>query len=133
MSVRSNKKKPAASKLTDLTAGFMQAFNDHDAPKALSFMSASPVWEGAVGPGPSGKTHSGVAAVRAAIDSTFKSFPDITYEILRTYEAGDSTICEFLAQSVSMNLKFQAADILTFDQDDKISIKRTYRKVVTPE
>lgn len=133
MAARASKKKTTTSRLLDLTAEFMQAFNDHDTDKALSFMSANPVWEGAVGPEPDGTAHNGAVAVRAAIESTFKSFPDVSYKILRTYDAGDSIICEFVAQSPSINLKFQAVDILTFGPHDKISIKRTYRKMVTPK
>jgi hypothetical protein len=40
-------------------------------------------------------------------------------------------IYEVLTESKSKNLKVQSVDILSFDSDDKVSTKRTYRKVVT--
>jgi len=123
----------SASKRLDLAAEFMLAFNHHDTDKILSFMSANPVWEFATGPDPDGFMHRGPAAVRAVIESSVKNFPDVSYETLRTYAAGDSVIIEILIVSPSKNLKYHAADFVTFDGDDKIAIKRTYRKVVTPQ
>ena len=122
----------SASKRLDLAAEFMLAFNHHDIDKILSFMSANPVWEFATGPGPEGFMHRGPVAVRAVIESSFKNFPDVSYETLRTYDAGHSVIIEILILSPSKNLKYHAADFVTFDEDDKIAIKRTYRKVITP-
>jgi hypothetical protein len=96
-------------------------------------MSAGAIWEFAAGPEAHGITHAGKLAVRAAIDSIFTNLPDVSYETLRTYQAGDTAICEVLAQSPSKNLRYQIVDIMTFDEGDKIAIKRTYRKVVTPK
>jgi hypothetical protein len=130
MVAKPNKNPLPISRHLDLAAELMQAFNDHDPTKALSFMSASPIWEFAAGPEPDGLVYSGAAAVREVIESAFKNFPDISYKTLRTYHASESVIFEILVQSPSKNIKYQAVDILTFDGDDKIAIKRTYRKVV---
>ena len=119
------------TKIEKLAARFMQAFNDHDVDTALSLMNSHPVWEFAVGPNPFGIIHDGRDAVRKAIETTFSANPDITYATLRTYGSDDSVIYEVLTESKRNNLRVQSVDIMTFDQNDQISFKRTYRKVVT--
>jgi ketosteroid isomerase-like protein len=119
------------SKHAQLAADFMQAFREHKTDAILKLMSPNPVWEFAVGPDPHGVIHSGQAAVRQAIENTWKNFPDIYYTDLRIYDAGDSIIYEVLTESKDKNLKVQSVDIMTFDANDKIATKRTYRKVVT--
>src|SRR5262249_37294742 len=133
MTAAAQEKPKSTSRRYNLAAEFMLAFNNHDTQKALSLMSQNPVWEFAVGPGPDGIVHSGAAAVRTAIESTFQNNPDVSYKTLRTYDAGDSIIYEVLTQAPSRNLKVQSVDIMTFDASDKIAFKRTYRKVVTPK
>jgi ketosteroid isomerase-like protein len=118
------------SKRAQLAAQFMQAFNDHDTDKILSLMSKNPIWEFAVGTEPHGVLHDGLPAVRNAIENTWKNLPDVTYTDLRIYDAGDSIIYEVLTQSPAKNLKVQSVDIMTFDENDKVKAKRTYRKVV---
>jgi ketosteroid isomerase-like protein len=121
------------SKRARLAAQFMQAFRDHDTDGILDLMNANPVWEFAVGPDPHGVIHSGKTAVRQAIENTWKNFPDIYYTDLRIYDAGDSVIYEVLTESKNKGLKVQSVDILSFDAEDKVSTKRTYRKVVTKQ
>jgi ketosteroid isomerase-like protein len=118
------------SKRATLAADFMQAFREHKTDEILKLMSANPTWEFAVGSEPHGIIHSGQAAVRKAIEDTWKSYPDIYYTDLRTYDAGDSIIYEVLTEAPSKNVKVQSVDIMTFDSADKIATKRTYRKVV---
>lgn len=124
--------KPQQSKRARLAADFMAAFNAHDPKKAMSLMNDNPVWEFAVGPSHFGVSHEGREAVRKAMETTFSTNPDISYEDLRIYDSGDSIIYEVLTQAPSRNLKVQSVDILSFDNNDKIAFKRTYRKVVTP-
>lgn len=112
-------------------ADFMLAFNKHDPKAALALMTPEPVWEFAVGPNPFGITHDGYDAVKKAMEDTFRNNPDVSYKTLRTYTADDSVIYEVLTQSPKNKLKVQSVDILTFDENDKIAFKRTYRKVVT--
>jgi ketosteroid isomerase-like protein len=119
------------TKREKLAADFMLAFNKHDTKAALALMTSNPVWEFAVGPNPSGVTHSGYEAVKKAMDDTFAKNPDVSYTTLRTYASPDSVIYEVLTQSPMNSLKVQSVDILTFDGEDKIAFKRTYRKVVT--
>ena len=133
MVAKPNTNSMPASKRLNLAEEFMLAFNHHDTDKILSFMSANPIWEFATGPDPDGLMHRGPAAVRAVIESSFKNFPDVSYETLRTYDAGDSVIIEIVILSPSKNLKYHAADFVTFDDDDKNVIKRTYRKVITSQ
>jgi len=121
----------APTKIEQLAARFMQAFNDHDTDTALSLMNSHPVWEFAVGPNPYGIIHDCRDAVKKAMETTFSVNPDISYETLRTYGSDDSVIYEVLTESKKNNLRVQSVDIMTFDANDKISFKRTYRKVVT--
>jgi uncharacterized protein (TIGR02246 family) len=118
------------TKIEALAARFMQAFNDHDAATALSLMAPEPVWEFAVGAEPWGIIHQGREAVKRAMDQTFQKNPDISYKTLRVYGSDDSVIYEVLTESPMNNLKVQSVDIMTFDANDKIAFKRTYRKVV---
>ena len=118
------------TKIEQLAARFMQAFNDHDVDTALSLMNSHPVWEFAVGPNPYGIIHDGRDAVKKAMETTFSVNPDITYETLRVYGSDDSVIYEVLTESKKNSLRVQSVDIMTFDQNEKISFKRTYRKVV---
>jgi ketosteroid isomerase-like protein len=118
------------TKIETLAARFMQAFNDHDAATALSLMVPEPVWEFAVGAEPWGVIHQGRDAVKKAMDLTFQKNPDISYKTLRVYGSDDSVIYEVLTESPMNNLKVQSVDIMTFDANDKIAFKRTYRKVV---
>lgn len=126
---KSEKKRQA--KRERLAASFIQAFNDREPKKALSLMSANPIWEYPIGPFPWGIRHEGRDAVRRAIRQLIKKNPDISFTILRTHNAVDTIIFEVLVQSKQNGIKEQSVDILTFDEDDKISIKRAYRKVVT--
>jgi ketosteroid isomerase-like protein len=119
------------TKRAQLAADFMQGFRDHDTDGILKLMSANPVWEFAVGPEPHGVVHSGQAAVRQAIENTWKAYPDIYYTDLRIYDAGDSVIYEVLTESKAKGLQVQSVDIMSFDSNDKVATKRTYRKVVT--
>jgi ketosteroid isomerase-like protein len=119
------------TKHAQLAADFMQAFREHKTDAILKLMSPNPVWEFAVGPDPHGVIHSGQAAVRQAIENTWKNFPDIYYTDLRIYDAGESVIYEVLTESKEKTLRVQSVDIMTFDANDKIATKRTYRKVVT--
>jgi ketosteroid isomerase-like protein len=118
------------SKRAQLAADFMQAFREHKTDAILKLMSGNPTWEFAVGSEPHGVIHSGQPAVRKAIEDTWKNFPDIYYTDLRIYDAGDSVIYEVLTEAPSKSVKVQSVDIMTFDKDDKIATKRTYRKVV---
>lgn len=132
MTAKPSQKPKTASKRMELAAEFMAAFDRHDTEKALSFMSAEPAWEVSTGPRFDGNYHSGRAAVRATIDAAFKTLPDVSYETLRTYDADDTIFIEILILSPSKDLKVQAIEVLTFDTDDKIAIKRTYRKAIVP-
>lgn len=114
-----------------LAAEFMLAFNKHDTQAILALMSPHPVWEFAVGPNPFGILHDGKDAVRKAIETTFEKNPDVSYKTLRTYTADDSVIYEVLTESPKNNLKVQSVDIMTFDNNDKVAFKRTYRKTIT--
>lgn len=124
-------RKKGRSKRAKLAAKFIKAFNDHDAKKALSLMSDEPIWEYPIGPFEWGIRHEGRNAVKRAIKTVLKKNPDISYKILRGYDAGDTVVFEVLVKSKSKGIREQSVDILTFDADDKIAIKRAYRKVVT--
>jgi ketosteroid isomerase-like protein len=119
------------TKRAQLAADFMQAFREHKTDAILKLMNAEPTWEFAVGAEPHGVIHKGQAAVRQAIENTWKNFPDIYYTDLRIYDAGDSVVYEVLTESKSKGVKVQSVDIMSFDDNDKIYMKRTYRKVVT--
>lgn len=110
---------------------FIKAFNEHKPKKALSLMSDDPVWEFPIGRRRYGTRHKGYDAVRKAIRNNFRDHPDISYEILRAYDAGETIIFEVRVRSKASGIDEQSVDILTFNDEDRIAIKRAYRKVVT--
>ena len=114
-----------------LASLFVKAFDQGDADAAIALMCKYPVWEFAVGPTPAGARYVGVAAVRNAMNDTFRSNPGASYRTIRSYSCSDSVIQEIHVQCRAKKLNLHALDIFTFNNADEIVSKRTYRKIVT--
>lgn len=115
-----------------LAADFMQAFCEHRTDTILTFFHPDAIWEFPVGPEPQGTTFRGHAGLRQAMETMWKSFPDITWVNLRVHDAGDTIVYEVVTESKSNDLSVHSVDILTFDDNDLIVTKRAYRKVNAP-
>ncbi len=113
-------------------ARMLAAWNAHDVDGAMALMTDDCVWEITRGTEPHGTLFSGATAVRAAIANAFNSIPDIRYESIHSCFGADHVVMELLVTGTLADgtpAKFNACDVLTM-REDRISAKRSYRKVV---
>ncbi|MGH7905332.1 MAG: nuclear transport factor 2 family protein [Candidatus Binataceae bacterium] len=118
------------SQVEDLVLRFQPPWNAHDVDGIMRLMTGDCVWEFTGGPEPAGRVFKGAAAVREAIASRFATVPDIRYEFIRQYPADSHSTVELTVSGSdpkSGKFRYQVCDILEI-RDDRISVKRSYRK-----
>ncbi|HKT96092.1 MAG TPA: nuclear transport factor 2 family protein, partial [Paraburkholderia sp.] len=85
---------PAVS--ADTLAAFSDAFNRHDANALMGFMTEDCVFDAAGGPEVHGARFVGRAAVRAAFEAVFRTFPDAHWGRGRHSVAGERGLSEWV-------------------------------------
>ncbi len=111
---------------------FLKPWNAHDVEGAISLMTDDCIWETTRGSQPYGTRFEGSTAVRAAMADAFRAMPDIRYELVHSSFGPDLVVVELLVTATLAGgrpAKFQACDIMTI-RDDKVAVKRSYRKLV---
>ena len=115
--------------LDDFVQSFLQTWSSHDVDAIMDLMTNDCEFE------PSSRTwgihYQGTAAVRAAVEELFKSAPDIQWQAVRYFAAGEQIVIEVLATGTNDKgepFKIPGCDLLTL-RDGKIASKRAYRKL----
>ena len=115
--------------LDDFVQSFLQTWSNHDVDAIMDLMTNDCEFE------PSSRAwgihYQGTAAVRAAVEKLFKSAPDIQWQAVRYFAAGEQIVIEVLATGTNDKgepFKIPGCDLLTL-RDGKIASKRAYRKL----
>ena len=109
---------------------FADAWNRHDADALMSFMTEDCVFESSAGPDVYGSRSAGHAAVRAAYEDVWKTFPDAHWGNARHFVQGDRGVSEWTftgTREDGSRVEVNGCDLFTF-RDGKIAIKNSYRK-----
>jgi ketosteroid isomerase-like protein len=111
---------------------FGEAFDRLDAPGLVALMTEDCVFRTAMGDQAGGNAIVGRAAVQAAFEQTFASFPDARWIVRgNNFVNGERGVSEwtFVATRKTDNARFEmdGVDMFTF-KDGKIAIKDAFRK-----
>ena len=111
--------------IKDLEAFFDNGWNRHDVGALMDFMADDCVFEGA-----SGTRYEGRERVREAFARVFASVPDVRFEHVRHFVAGDRGVSEWTFTGTAADgrkLEVNGCDLFTF-RKGKIAVKSTYQK-----
>ncbi|MFC0240775.1 nuclear transport factor 2 family protein [Rhodopseudomonas telluris] len=106
------------------------AFNRHDGAGVMAAMTDDIVFDAAAGPEACGRRISGAADVRAAFETTFATFPDVSWECTRHAVFGDRGISEWIFRATAKDgsrIEAEGVDLFGF-RGDKIVSKSAFRK-----
>jgi ketosteroid isomerase-like protein len=112
--------------------GLVQAFNDHDLDRIMSFFAEDAVLEMPRGPDPWGRRFVGAAAVREGLRSRFEGLPDVHYGEDRHWIDGDTGISQWTVTGTIRSgerVTARGCDFYTF-RDGKVVKKDSYWKIV---
>jgi ketosteroid isomerase-like protein len=110
----------------------VQAFNDHDLDRIVSFFADDAVLEMPRGPDPSGRRHVGAQAVREGLRSRFEGLPDVHYGEDSHYVDGDMGISQWTVtgtMKTGERVKARGCDFYSF-RDGKVVKKDSFWKIV---
>jgi ketosteroid isomerase-like protein len=111
-------------------AAFSDAFNRHDSAALMAFMTADCIFDAAGGNEVYGTRFSGRAAVQAAFEAVFKTFPDAHWGQGRHYVAGERGVSEWVftgTHAEGWRIEAEGCDLFEF-RDGLIALKRAFRK-----
>lgn len=120
---------------TDWLQAFADAFNRHDADAILSFMTEDCVFDASAGSDVCGQRFRGRAAVHAAFEDVWKTFPDAHWGNARHVVCGDRGLSEWTFTGTRRDgtrVEVNGCDLFEF-RDGKIAVKNSYRKARTPK
>ncbi len=106
------------------------AFNQHDGAGVMAVMTDDVVFDAAAGPDACGRRISGAADVRAAFETTFATFPDVSWECTRHAVFGDRGVSEWIFRATAKDgsrIEAEGVDLFGF-RGDKIVSKSAFRK-----
>ncbi len=109
----------------------LDAFNDHDLDRIMSFFSEDCVLEMPRGPDPWGGRSVGAAAVREALRSRFTGIPDVHYGDDTHFVSGDIGGSQWTLRGTRADgerVEVRGCDFYTF-RGDKIVKKDSFRKI----
>ena len=115
---------------TEWLQAFADAFNRHDADVILSFMTEDCVFDASAGPDVCGQRFSGRAAVHAAFEDVWKTFPDAHWGNARHVVCGDRGVSEWTFSGTRRDgtrVEVHGCDLFEF-RGGKIAVKNSYRK-----
>ncbi|HEV8141571.1 MAG TPA: nuclear transport factor 2 family protein [Methylomirabilota bacterium] len=116
--------------IKDLEAFFDKGWNGHDVDVLMTFMSDDCVFETAGGPDVWGTRHAGRERVREAFARVFATFPDVTFDDIRHFVAGDRGLSEWIFRGTTADgkkVEVKGCDVFTF-RNNKIALKSSYLK-----
>jgi len=106
------------------------AFNRHDVAGVTATMTEDVVFEGAAGPEVFGARFSGRAAVGDAFAKVFRDLPDVRWDDVRHYPAGEYAVSTWIMRATRPDggrIEVEGIDFFTL-RDGKVSVKRAFRK-----
>lgn len=106
------------------------AFNRHDGAAVMAVMTDDVVFDAAAGPEICGRRIEGTADVRTAFETTFATFPDVSWECTRHAVFGDRGISEWVFRATTKDgqrIEAEGCDLFGF-REGKISSKSAFRK-----
>jgi len=106
------------------------AFNRHDVAGVIGTMTGDVVFEGAAGPDVFGVRFSGRAAVGEAFAKVFRDLPDVRWDDVQHYPAGQHAVSTWTMRATrpdGARIEVEGIDFFTL-RDDKVSLKRAFRK-----
>jgi len=118
----------------DFLQRFTDAWNAHDVPLLMSFMTPQDcVFEASSGAEKTGARFVGPEAVGKAYASLFETFPDARWEDASHFVLGDRGVSEWTFHGTTADgrkTEVRGCDLFTF-RDGRILVKDSYRKNVT--
>lgn len=119
---------PTPALLKDINA----AFNSRDVDRIMSFFAEDCTFFMARGPEPCGRRVHGKAAVRQVLADRFKVIPDMRWDHVDQFIAGNRAVTVWMVTGRGADgetLNYQGCDLYEF-RDGKILNKDTYWKIV---
>lgn len=110
----------------------LDAFNDHDLDRIMSFCAKDCAIDMPRGPDRWGRRYVGAAAVREALQSRFDGLPDVGYDEDTHFASGDMGVSQWRLRGTTPSgerIDVRGVDILTF-RDGKVIKKDAYWKIV---
>jgi ketosteroid isomerase-like protein len=110
----------------------VQAFNDHDLDRIMSFFADDAVLEMPRGPDPWGRRYVGASAVREGLRARFAGLPDVHYGEDRHWIDGDTGISQWTVTGTMQSgerVEARGCDFYTF-KDGKVIKKDSFWKIV---
>jgi steroid delta-isomerase-like uncharacterized protein len=120
----------AAGVTTDHLQAFADAWNRHDIDAIMSMMTPDCVFEASAGPDRCGMRAEGAAAVRAAFEDVWTTYPDAHWAGARHFICGDRGVSEWVytgTRADGLRVEVQGCDLFQF-RDGCIAVKNSYRK-----
>ena len=117
-------------KIKDLEAFFDTGWNGHDVDVLMTFMADDCAFEGAAGPEACGTRYEGRARVRERFAGIFADVPDVRFDAVRHFVAGDRGVSEWTFRGTTTGgktVEVNGCDLFTF-RNGKIAVKSTYLK-----
>jgi ketosteroid isomerase-like protein len=113
----------------------LDAFNDHDLDRIMSFFSADCVLESPRGEHPWGTRFEGPTAVREGLAQRFRGLPDVHYDEDEHWVCGDRGVSRWLLTGTTPegeHVRVRGCDLFDLDGDGRIRRKDSYWKIVLP-
>lgn len=123
---------PAAGPTPALLKAINAAFNSRDVDRIMEFFADDCTFLMARGPEPQGRRVRGKAAVRQVLADRFKVIPDMRWDHVDAFVAGNRAVTVWMVTGRGEDgevLEYQGCDIYEF-RGDKILNKDTYWKIV---
>lgn len=113
-----------------LLHSFADAFNRHDGEGLMRLMTADCVFEASAGAEVCGTRSEGQAAVRAAFEEVWATFPDAHWGGARHFVCGDRGVSEWTFTGTRPDgtwVEVNGCDLFLL-RDGRIAVKNSYRK-----
>jgi ketosteroid isomerase-like protein len=107
-----------------------QAFNRHDAGAVVNLMTEDCVFDTAAGPHLFGTRYVGHAAIRAAFEQVWTTFPDVRWDEVQHFSFGDRAVSEWIFRATAKDgscIEVQGCDLFTL-RNNKVAVKNAFRK-----
>ncbi len=111
---------------------FLNAFNDHDLDRIMSFFAKDCVFESPRGPDPWGTRFTGLGEVRRGLRQRFEGIPDVHYGDDEHWICGDHAVSTWLLTGTTVTgekVNVRGCDLFDLAADGKIRRKDSYWKI----
>jgi ketosteroid isomerase-like protein len=128
--IAADSKIPAADVLIEVLDAFADAWNRHDLEALMAFMADDPVFDSSSGTEIVGTHHQGRDAVREGFRRVLANFPDVHFEQLGHFVAGNRGVSEWIFRGTrtdGKHVEVRGCDVFTLD-GDRILVKNSFLK-----